>query len=146
MTGLQDSKTMNKFTKLIKRPKEKSVSFWKKKVWKVFSLWLRTKYSNDSGMVRCYTCDKMKNWKEMQAGHALGGRRNSILFCERAVRPQCVGCNIFLRGNYAEFHSRLQKELGVGILDELIALDKVTKQYTVKELKSLYEKYESKTN
>lgn len=132
----------NKFKKLIERPKkEKSISWWKKKVWIVFSKWLRQKYANSNGIVKCYTCDKSKHWTELQAGHALGGRKNSILFCEKAVRPQCVACNIFLRGNYAEFHARLQRELGVGILEELIALDKTTKQFTVGELKILFDKY-----
>ena len=112
----------------------------KAKVWKVFSKYIRQKYAK-RGMVRCYTCGVVKPIKEMQCGHGLGGRGNSILFDEEIVRPQCVSCNIFRGGNYDIFHAKLIKENGVEWFQKKVKQKQETKQFTRKELEELYEKY-----
>ena len=61
-------------------------------------------------MVRCYTCGAVHHWKEIQAGHAIGGRTGAVLLDEEIIRPQDRRCNIMLRGNYAEFALRLVRE------------------------------------
>ena len=128
-------------SKAFKKVKEKSVSWWKAKVWKAFSEYIRQKYSDKDGNVLCYTCGRKGTWRQMQCGHAIGGRHNAILFCEEAVRVQCVGCNVFLRGNYAKFHANLEAEMGFGILQKLLEIDKQTVSYSVNDLKSLLNKY-----
>jgi len=114
----------------------------KAKVWKVFSKYIRQKYAK-RGMVRCYTCGVVKPIKEMQCGHGLGGRGNSILFDEEIVRPQCVSCNIFRGGNYDIFHAKLIKENGVEWFQKKVKQKQETKQFTRKELEELYEKYKT---
>ena len=113
----------------------------KQKVWNMFSKYVRLKYSDKNGNEKCYTCNNVKNWKDMQAGHGFSGRGNSIFFDERIVRPQCKRCNIFLRGNYDVFHAKLIKEYGPDILDEINKLKKIVKKFTQSELKELYEHY-----
>jgi len=61
----------------------------KKKAWIQFSRYIRLKYAKN-GFVKCYTCSTVKHWKEMQAGHGIGGRSNAVLFNEDIVRPQCL--------------------------------------------------------
>jgi hypothetical protein len=46
----------------------------------------------------------------VQAGHAISGRNGAVLLDEEIIRPQCVHCNIFLRGNYPEFTIKLIRE------------------------------------
>ena len=118
--------------------RKSTVKSLKKKAWKAFSEYIRRKYATKSGYVRCYTCDKKMHWKEAQAGHAVAGRGNSILFCEDAVRVQCQRCNIWLGGNYTPFHIKLQKELGNDILEKLYALSKKPRPFTVGELEEIY--------
>jgi hypothetical protein len=93
-----------------KREKAKSLTWWKNKCWDLFSVWIRTKDADENGYVKCYTCETVKHWKEMQAGHAIGGRHNAVLLDEEIVKTQCLRCNVFLRGNYGEFALRLIME------------------------------------
>jgi len=114
----------------------------KKKVWKQFSIYIRHKYSK-RGMVKCYTCGVVKPIKEMQCGHGLGGRGNSILFDEEICRPQCMQCNIFKGGNYDVFHAKLIEENGLEWFKAKLKQKQQTKQFTRKELEALYEKYKT---
>jgi hypothetical protein len=113
----------------------------KQKVWEVFSKYIRLKYADKNGYVICYTCGRKMRWQESDAGHGASGRGNAILFNEKFVRPQCIRCNIFLKGNYDVFHAKLIKEYGPGILDEINKLKKTIKKFTQSELKELYEHY-----
>ena len=74
----------------------------KKKAWEACSKYIRLKYSRD-GKCTCVTCGVTRPIKEMQAGHAMGGRTSGILFEEKLIHPQCKHCNIFLGGNYGEY-------------------------------------------
>ena len=76
---------------------------YKKETWKLFSLYIRLKYADDNGYVSCCTCGIKKHYKEMQAGHFIAGRNNSILFEEKCVHPQCGRCNVYKHGNTVEY-------------------------------------------
>mgnify|MGYP001563935928 CR=1 FL=1 len=84
----------------------------KKIAWKLLSGCIRREAADRLGYVRCYTCDWVGMWTASQAGHAIGGRSGAVLFDESIIRPQCKRCNIFLRGNYGIFASKLIKEHG----------------------------------
>jgi hypothetical protein len=115
----------------------------KKKVWRVFSKYIRLKYSKD-GYVKCYTCGVVKPINEMQCGHGFGGRSNSILFDEEVCRPQCYRCNIAKGGNYDVFHVKLEKEYGFGFLQRKLKQKNKVKQFTEEELNNLYDYYSKK--
>jgi len=132
---------MGKKTSKKSKSRKTSVKRLKAKVWKVFSQYIRQKYADKNGNVRCYTCGVVMNWKEAQCGHGLGGRTNSILFDEEICRPQCVKCNIFLNGNYDVFHAKLIKENGIEWFQNKLKLKYKIKQFTVQELEELYQKY-----
>ena len=70
---------------------KKSLSKIKKKVWQEFSKYIRLRDSDSNGNCSCITCGVVKPYKEMQAGHLLDGRTNSILFDEEIVYSQCYG-------------------------------------------------------
>ena len=86
----------------------------KDKAWKLFSLYIRRKYSDECGMAKCYTCGREKHYKELHAGHGLSGRGGYVLYKEQVVRPQCPGCNLnqpFGKGgNYQVFIPKLIRE------------------------------------
>tara|TARA_Y100000004_G_scaffold63462_1_gene71165 strand:- start:9164 stop:9568 length:405 start_codon:yes stop_codon:yes gene_type:complete len=79
----------------------------KKKLDKVFSLYIRMKHADDNGNVKCFTCESVKNWKEIQAGHFQSRRFMNTRWSEVNVKPQCVKCNMFNQGEQYRFAQRL---------------------------------------
>jgi hypothetical protein len=93
-----------------KKPRKKSLKVLRKKAWDACSIYVRQFYADSNGMVKCYTCQTVKPITEIQAGHAIGGRSNAVLFDTEIIRPQCVHCNVFMRGQYPIFTLKLIKE------------------------------------
>jgi hypothetical protein len=91
----------------------------KKNLWTLFSRYIRLSYSNKNGLCQCYTCGIVLPYKQLQAGHAITGRRNAILFEEQIVRPQCYQCNIHKHGLYQIFIPKLCIEIGIDKYQEL---------------------------
>ena len=125
------------------RPTKDTIPNWKKRVWKIFSLYIRTKETKN-GYGRCVTCGQLFSIKRLQAGHFIPGRRNSILFDERGVHIQCERCNKWLYGNPIQYYDYMKRTYGQKIIDELYKKAKEEKQFTVPELKRLYEYYKAK--
>lgn len=94
--------------------KKKGLALLKKELDRVFSIYIRQKYSKD-GMVKCYTCTTIKPIKEMQNGHWIPRNNLSTRFSEENCRPQCVGCNMFNKGRPDVFAVNLIKE-GIDIV------------------------------
>ena len=79
----------------------------KDKAWKLYSVYIRRKYSDKLGYAQCFTCGTVKPYKELQCGHGISGRGNFVLFLEEVCRPQCYGCNVGRGGNYEVFIPKL---------------------------------------
>lgn len=118
----------------------------KKRAWKAFSLYIRTKNLDIFGAdsVECYTCGKFKHLKEMSAGHGIGGRNNAILFEERIVKPQCAGCNIWGRGQYQIFTRKLIDELGLEEYDSIVSQSRIPVQYKTNDYLEIEKTYKDK--
>lgn len=115
----------------------------KDRAWAQFSLYIRLKDSVD-GVNECYTCGKIFNYKELSAGHGIGGRNNKVLFDEAIVRPQCSGCNIWGRGQYQVFTRKLIGELGLDNYDEIVQHSSDPVKYRVGDYQSIEEMYKRK--
>lgn len=129
-------------TKRKKTPKQKA----KEAADNAMSIYIRLKYADWKGYVKCYTCDVVKYYKNgMQNGHFISRASNTLRFEEKNCRPQCVGCNIMKSGNYIEFTMRLIKEKGKAFVDKLREEGKQTYQFTEEELRMIEKKYKDKT-
>ena len=84
----------------------------KRKAWKLLSLLVR-KSAGPEGTALCYTCGAEHKISELQAGHAIPGRTGSTLLDEEIIRPQCQLCNIWKRGQYHIFATKLIQENGM---------------------------------
>lgn len=104
-------------------------------------MFIRLKYADQFGNVRCYTCPDIKPYKEIHAGHYIKRARKILKFDERNVRPQCVACNLYRDGNQDVFAVNLEKEYGHGILQEFAKLKWKEKRFTRQELEQLIEHY-----
>jgi len=122
------------------------VSKLKKQAWKIFSEYIRRRDSDWRGYATCVTCGVVKHWKQMQAGHFLPGRHNSVLFNEKNVHAQCPGCNMFKQGNSVKYFRFMQRTYGEEVIAELEKLDTQNKQFTPQELKDLIETLKQKIN
>lgn len=129
---------------LAKKPKRKkklTTGQLKKRAWKEFSIWVRTWNADEYGMATCFTCDVVKHWKEMQAGHFIRGRLNGNLFDERGCHPQCLRCNIHLQGNVVIYYQRMLYHYGQEAIDDLVRQNDQTHKWLPGELQSIWEKY-----
>lgn len=119
----------------------------KDKAWKAFSLYIRAKQALN-GYNSCVTCGRRYPIKQLQAGHLVSGRTNSILFDERGVYPQCYRCNIPLDGNTLYYMKFLENKLGVkkalALRDELLIQRNITKKFTLEDLVDIKECYTKK--
>ena len=109
-----------------KTKKKQSISSLKKKLWKEFSIYVRTRDKNI-----CYTCGRKGEGQGIHAGHfiskAAGGL--ALYFNEENVRAQCYNCNINLSGNQWEYGQRLGKET----VDKLYKLKQEQWKWTVED-------------
>lgn len=119
-----------------KKRKRPTVSKLKKKLDKIFSIYIRKR---DKGI--CFTCFKADDWKYMQAGHYISRNHNSLRYDERNVHCQCRGCNIFKHGNMDVYALRLQQEYGNNIFIEFNQRKNFLKSFTCDDLESLIKYY-----
>lgn len=101
---------MPKKRKTRPRKKQKTLHALKVRAWKLLSECVRREAADANGMVRCYTCDEVSHWKEIQCGHAIPGRTGATLLDEEILRPQNAKCNIWGRGQYHIFAAKLIRE------------------------------------
>ena len=116
---------------------------WKEKAWKVFSLYIRLKYSDDDGFVNCVTCGANYYFRELQAGHFIAGRCNSILFYEKGVHPQCRRCN-YQEGNGPMYFIFMEKTYGRDEIDYQIQLKHQTLKRSEFDYQLIHDEYQSK--
>lgn len=123
-----------------KGKRKKTTSQLKKELDKWFSLYIRHKYADEQGQVRCYTCGATKAIKEIQNGHFVSRSALSLRYDERNCRAQCKGCNIFGKGRVATFGFKLEQEQK-GIVAELYRkAQEITKDYPYQEMIDHYKK------
>jgi hypothetical protein len=130
-----------KKAKSLKKKKPKSIGKLKKEAWRLFSIYIRKKHMDRFGFCRCYTCDGVYPWNEIQAGHGIGGRTNSVLFDEEIVKPQCVSCNIFRLGNYTIFTTKLIKQHGMEWWERKLFNSRLVIKYTRSDIQEIINKY-----
>lgn len=124
--------------------RKKTLSQLKKQAWCLLSQCIRREATKHAGICFCYTCSKVLQYAEAQASHAIGGRHNSVLFDEEIIRPCCVGCNVFLRGNYQVFVTKLIEENGFPWWQSKLADSRMTIKYDRLALEEKIEGYKQR--
>lgn len=126
----------------------KKEAITKDKVWKIFSRYIRLRdcleFTGMLEMGQCVTCMRSFPYSELQAGHFLPGRHNSVLFDERNCHSQCEHCNNLPKGNPVPYRRFMLAVYGQAVIDELEYLDRQPKQLKNYQLLELYEQYSEK--
>lgn len=105
-----------------------------KKAWGLMSQWVRRKDANLDGFVECYTCNEIKHYKEMNAGHF---HHDRLDFDERNIKPQCVTCNKYYSGRLNIYATNLLQEYGSKWFMKLDQDAKAYNKYTPERLKEI---------
>lgn len=125
--------------------KKRSLRSLKNKCWKLFSEYVRRRDADEGGTTYCYTCELPIHWKyEAQAGHAIPGRHNAVLFDPEIVKPQCQRCNIWSGGMYHVFTTKLIKENGMDWWEKKLEGAKQIVKLTRADLEEMIESYKAK--
>ena len=93
------------------------------------------------GQCVCVTCGKVHPWKGglnryggMHTGHFLASRRNSILFEEDNVAPQCSSCNYIRAGEQYLFRKWMVETRGLSAIERLEDLKATVVVFSREEL------------
>jgi len=109
----------------------------------VFSQFIRLKYADKEGKVKCYTCQTTKHFTLMQNGHYVKRAHLYLRWDERNCRPQCQSCNEMDYGNMAEYTKRLDQECK-GLPDILKADAVLVHKPTRDEIRQIIAEYSPK--
>lgn len=128
--------------------KKPTVSKLKNKAWDLFSRYIRlrdclfTTRTKERG--RCITCGFEFPFNDLQAGHFVSGRGNSVLFDEECVHAQCRTCNILKGGKTLVYRRKILELYGDGYDEVLEKRAQVVKKFTISELEDLITELEEK--
>ena len=124
--------------------KKKSVTQLKKKLWTLFSIYIRMRdglrSTGSTEWALCVTCGKRYHFKMLQAGHFIAGRHSNNLFSEKGTHAQCYNCNINLKGNTLEYRRKIIELYGEGTDIELENKARQAKKFTRPELEEMIER------
>lgn len=120
------------------------VSYLKKKLDRVFSVYIRLRDSDESGFCSCITCGAINHWKEVDAGHFYNRDRNSTRYHENNVHAQCRSCNRYQSGETAKYGYNLMNKYDMAILKELNDLQSMYKKWKTYELEELINSFKEK--
>ena len=116
--------------------KRLSLPALKRKADTITSLYIRQKFADDSGSVRCCTCPTVKHWKEMHCAHYVERTKTATRWLEENLRPACPSCNVYRKEHHKrEFTLVMLDAYGRDFVDELNRISrKVCKPSEVREL------------
>ncbi len=80
-------------------------------------------------------------WKQIQAGHFIDGRFNSILFDELGIHPQCGLCNVVHNGRKEEYFIYMEMTFGREAIDELRVQRNKQVNFTSEQLEQMIAGY-----
>ncbi len=142
----QNKKTKEK-EKQKKKNKRETTSMLTKKLDKIFSEYIRRKYSNSEWMITCISCEKVIHWKESHNCHWISRWNKQYRFDEENCRPWCAWCNTFNQAFHIRIFTTKQiSRLGQETVDLMIDNTNYVYKLGKTELKALIEEFNTKLN
>ena len=88
--------------KKAKKPKRPSLPSLITKADTITSQYIRQKYADENGYVKCVSCLTVLHWKDMHCAHFIGRAKKATRWLEENLHPACCSCNTFRK----EYHMR----------------------------------------
>ena len=140
-TSLRKDTLIKKRAEIAKvKAKQLPFSKLRKKLDKVFSLWIRTR---DGGI--CITCGVKKPIAEMQCGHFCSRRFSNTRWDEKNTACQCYPCNVLMKGQLDMYALILTQRYGDKIISELVTRSRVLRKFTRQEMEDMITHYSDLT-
>jgi hypothetical protein len=128
---------------------KKSSNTKKNTAWKWFSVFVRTRDSiattGTTTHAQCITCGKVYPINELDAGHAIAGRSNAILFNEDLCHAQCRRCNRMGGGELQAYKRILVEKHGQEKWDMWEASKRHHVEYTQFDYEQMAKSYRKRT-
>lgn len=83
-------------------------------------------------------------FEDLQCGHFVGGRQNSVFFEETNSHAQCVECNTFKGGNLEKYRPKMISKYGIEEVERLDTLRHTPRKIYPAEFEELRFKFEAK--
>lgn len=109
----------------------------------IFSRYIRLKYADEKGNIKCYCCSKKLPISQMQNGHYIHRTDMSTRFLESNCKPQCGLCNSKHNDDPTIFREILEAETP-GITTWLLEQSRDVCKPTRDELRGLISEYRFK--
>jgi len=100
---------------------------------------LKTTGSPEYGV--CFTCGDTKPFSELQCGHFISGRGNSLFFEENNSFSQCMFCNTFKGGNLKIYREKMIRRFGIKEVERLESLRHIPQRITEGEFRVKFTLY-----
>jgi len=111
----------------------------------IFSKYVRLKYADENGFVRCFVTGYQFHWTALDAGHFISRSCMFLRWDLRNVKPQAIISNRFRDGDISSYAHALEKE-SPGIVDILTEEANTIYKYSRHELNELIRDYRDKVN
>lgn len=128
--------------------KEERVATLKRKLWTIFSRYIRKSWADRNGMVMTADNEYMP-WQDSHCGHlytnsernkSLGG--NELWYYEHNFAPQSMAGNYFNAKDSAKVYMSFAiKRYGQDEVDKMFRMKQTPRQFTEEELQAKYEHY-----
>ena len=132
---------------IMPKKKPEKLSTLIKKADKLFSEYIRRKYSDSEWYITCISCEKKIPRKESHNCHWIGRGNKQYRYDEDNCRPWCSGCNTFNQ----EFHQRVFtvkqiKRLWQDVVDMMLDNCNYVYKFWKTEARLVIEEYKEKLN
>ena len=117
---------------------------------KAFSRFVRLSCADKDGMVRCWTCEKLKFWKEVDCGHFQTRSKYSVRWLYEPenglinASAQCKHCNMTNGGHQYKFAQRIDEVYGANKADTVVQMSNVIRKYSTQEIRDMTSLFEAK--
>lgn len=130
-----------------KKKGDKGMSFYKKKLDKVFALFIRlkeTKEVNGKREGQCITCRNIKPFEELDAGHFISRVYLKYRWSPINVHIQCRYCNRFREGEKDKYFLWMIKKYGQKKVEQMVKDKDIVVKLDIDWLKKEIKKYKNK--
>jgi len=103
-----------------KKPKRPSLPSLITKADKVTSLYIRQKFADSEGMVKCVSCPTVLHWKEAHCAHFVGRAKKATRWLEENLQTACPSCNVYRKEDHMREYTLYMLDFyGREFIDEL---------------------------
>ena len=128
----------------LKKKKSKSYAKLKIALDRVFSLYVRLRFSDGRGIASCASCGLRSPFKALQCGHFVSRSYLATRWHLENCAPQCVQCNIFKKGNLAAYAAWGVDRYGMDWPARMVSLSKTPTKFSRSDLESMILDYEQR--